>query len=219
MNTQIHQIDPDTHELVQALLPWFVAQTLDAREFDQVQRHLSVCPQCRAESEALAVLKGSGQIMHSQPDVDQALARLLPRLNQPASPLPRIRQLLQAGWDWLCSQQRQWRPAVLALQSVVIAGLIAYIAIPQKDSPQFHALSSPNAPSIGNIVVVFKPDAKISDIQNIMHRTDARIVDGPTVADAYLLSVDPKEQNHIIEQLRAESSMQLVESLDAKSAP
>ena len=45
----------------------------------------------------------------------------------------------------------------------------------------------------------------------------ARIVDGPTAADAYILAVAPEKLEAAMQQLRAEKSVLLVQSLEAKA--
>jgi len=73
--------------------------------------------------------------------------------------------------------------------------------------------SNPNAPATGSLVVVFDPITSEAELRRILRDAGARIVDGPTQANAYVLDVPPQRQDQAIKALRAERAAVLVEPL------
>src|SRR5262245_36110475 len=72
-----------SHDEVQALLPWFANGTLDEAEHAWVETHLGRCSQCRAEAEecrALGAAVRTGETMAPAPHPAE-LARLLARID------------------------------------------------------------------------------------------------------------------------------------------
>jgi hypothetical protein len=69
------------------------------------------------------------------------------------------------------------------------------------------------APGTGSLVVVFDPITTEAELRRILRDAGARIVDGPTQANAYVLDVPPQRQDQAIKALRAEHAAMLVESL------
>jgi hypothetical protein len=100
----------------------------------------------------------------------------------------------------------------------VIAGLAALLLRPAADPADYHVLGSGVAAG-GNLVVVFQPNTSERDLRRILQAQNARVVDGPTVTDAYLISVPAAGRAQALQALRAESAVKLVEPLDGGSAP
>ena len=55
-------------------------------------------------------------------------------------------------------------------------------------------------------------------MRRVLLASGARIVDGPTAADAYILAVAPDHAEQAVQTLRSEHSVLLIQSLDAKDA-
>jgi tRNA A22 N-methylase len=68
-------------------------------------------------------------------------------------------------------------------------------------------------------VVVFQPNTSERELRRILQARNARVVDGPTVTDAYLISVPDASRAQALQALRAESAVKLAEPLDGGSAP
>jgi hypothetical protein len=64
--------------------------------------------------------------------------------------------------------------------------------------------------------VVFAPQATAAQMRAVLLASDARIVDGPTAADAYTLAVDSARFDQAMQRLRADPSVLFVQALDAK---
>ncbi len=225
MNTktnQLHPHDEAAHSQVQDLLPWYVINTLQPEEQQLVQAHLQTCAACQDDLQWQQRLKAGEPgkpETGTAPDVDRALARLLPKLDEQVRAakvkradnfMARLRALLTADGK----APVRW---VMAAQTAVIVGLVVHMTLPRQDNSSYRVLGNGERSS-GNIVVVFKPETTVKDIQRIMSINDARIIDGPTVTNAYLLNVDDARLEQSIRELRSESGIELVESLGSGAA-
>ena len=65
------------------------------------------------------------------------------------------------------------------------------------------------------MIVVFRPDARESDMRRLLEHSDARLVDGPTAANAYVLRIPDAERTKALSQLRNDAAVVLAEPLDA----
>ena len=227
MSGRILRLGGDEHDIVQLLLPWVDGGHLDAAEAARVAVHLSSCARCQADvawqrrlraaaadAPALDVASAGSD---ATVDVDRGWAALRGRLDaaaaragaSPARPPrpPRHAAPWWAGWRW-----------VVALQSTVIVGLaaLAILMVPRDDA--YRALGSPGRAGDASIVVVFRPDASEQQIRQALRDSDVRLVDGPTVTGAYLLSAAPARHAAAIERLRAHGAVLRVESLAAGPA-
>jgi hypothetical protein len=231
MNTktnQLHPHDEAAHSQVQDLLPWYANNTLQADEQQLVRAHLQTCTACQddlqsqLELELKLKLKAGEPAASTVPNVDRALARLLPKLDVQvqAAKVNNTNNFMARLWTLFTADGKapaRWGMAVMAAQTAVIVGLVAFMALPRQDDSSYRVLGSGERSS-GNIVVVFKPETTVKDIQRIMSINDARIIDGPTVTNAYLLNVDDARLEQSIRELRSEAGIELVESLGSGAA-
>ena len=65
-----------------------------------------------------------------------------------------------------------------------------------------------------NVAVIFRPETPEKRLREILQASDARLVDGPTVADAYLLHVPAPDRNIALERLRRRAEVVLAEPVD-----
>ncbi|BBB61588.1 hypothetical protein UNDKW_3315 [Undibacterium sp. KW1] len=225
MNTktnQVHQSDESDHSQVQDLLPWYANNTLQADEQQLVRAHLQTCTACQNDLQWQQKLKAGEPAASTVPNVDRALARLLPKLDRQvqAAKVNNTNNFMARLWTLFTADGKapaRWGMAVMAAQTAVIVGLVAFMALPRQDDSSYRVLGSGERSS-GNIVVVFKPETTVKDIQRIMSINDARIIDGPTVTNAYLLNVDDSRLEQSIRELRSEAGIELVESLGSGAA-
>jgi hypothetical protein len=224
MSGQLFTMDTSTHKTVQELLPWFVTETLGSDELVMVQDHLRVCTQCQSDVDWQRTLQAVNPDTNpAGPDVERALARVLPRLDAPQMQKRKtLSDLLSNLSANLFSEffktfrggAKPWMGWMLAAQTVAIVCLTV-ILIPQiGDSAQYRLLGvARNDP--GNIVVVFKPETTEQDLRRILRASGARVVDGPTVTDAYLIKVDDARLTWVVNNLRSERAVALAESLES----
>jgi hypothetical protein len=226
MNTQ----DPSNvaeHQDMQALLPWYAAGSLADNEAERVQRHLRECPDCRAELAWQRRLLETAAPMPAGLDQERALARLMPRLDEAPPPLAQpvaqpspvvqpLSRLAAALMDWLRGHGG-WKGWAIAAQAAVIVVLAANM--PPAGAPlPYQALGSEPA-SVPDLLVVFRPDASVRQVQRLLQDSGARLVGGPTATGAWLLDVAPEQRPALLVALRADPAVELAEPLAAEGRP
>jgi hypothetical protein len=78
--------------------------------------------------------------------------------------------------------------------------------------------SNAAAPATGSLVVVFDPATTEAEVHRILRGVRARIVDGPTQANAYVLEVPSGQTDRAAQAIRLERAALLVEPLDHQGA-
>ena len=230
MSGQIVHLEPDPHAAVQQLLPWYLTGRLEAAERAQVEEHLASCAECRAELET----ERSWQLLQpgqgAQVDVEQGWANMRALLggDDPRSPnaddtrrriearIPRVRgrRAVLPGFFGQAGIGRAWAaPALLSVALVVALGFA--LRPPQA---VYHTLSA--APAEGATAVVrFRPDATELQIRASLNASGARLVDGPTVTDAYVVSLPRDRYTDGLAKLRRQPGVALVEALESAPSP
>jgi hypothetical protein len=197
------------HDEAQRLLPWYVSGALDAVEFAAVDSHLADCAECRADAawerrmmaevETLPMLAG---------ELSEQGARLPVMRSAPRRPVwapladlwHAVMRPIGLGW-------------ALAAQVAIVAA--AFAVVPFLSRPvTYRALSAPQPAAVGNIIVIFRPDAKEQDLRRILTLAGARLVDGPTPADAYVLRVSPAHRPAALARLQAQRDVVLAQPID-----
>jgi len=217
MTRRIIPLPRDHHRDLKALLPWYAAGRLEGAEQAEVRAHLDHCAECQADMREevvlaahLTALPASG----SSFDVEQgwaAISRQLEREAPKGSPLKAwIERILAprpgAETPWL-----RWAVAAQFCLMLVMGGAIWRIEQPAR----YHALGSAPASRAANIVVIFRPETPEKDLRAILKSNDARLVDGPTEADAYLLYVPSAGRPAALVKLRRQTQVVLAEPVDA----
>jgi len=202
----------DRHWDVQALLPWYAMGRLDAAEQADVAAHLDECAECRAE---LGFDRRLNQAIGDLPlDVEQSWAAMRRQIEK-AEPRPGIGARLRR---WLSRNgSRAWTPAfgwALAAQAglLLCAGVLLTQYAP---SDRYHTLGAAPADATGNLVVIFRPDVSERTIRTLLRANTARMVDGPTAADAYVLHVPAASRPAVLQSLRKTADVVLAEPIDA----
>jgi hypothetical protein len=204
---------PLTHETARELLPWLLAGTLDSAELAKLQTHLPTCPQCQAELEWERKLRAALPPPDGAFDADRAFAKLLPRLGPQEARVgvvDRWREAFAANSAWL-----RWT-ALAQLAAIGVLGVT--LARLDSSAGDYRALgAAPRAE--GDAVVVFKPDTTELEMRRILQASGARVVDGPTVTDAYVLALPAAQAPAALARLRAERAVTLAQPLGAAALP
>ena len=200
-------LDTDEHRAIQALLPWYLTRRLDSEDLARVEAHLAGCPGCREELELEQRLQAA-QPLSPEGDAERGLVRMRELIR---ATTPRERPVRAPALRWML-----WG---LGAQFAVIAVLAMLLVLPRTGDDAYRTLGTPAAAVAGNAVVMFKPDASEQQIRAALRSSGARLVDGPTASNAYLLSVPSVGHAAAIARLRAQPGVSLAESLDARSAP
>ncbi len=226
MSVNVVPLDSDGHHAVQALLPWYVMNQLALAEVMTIEAHLATCATCRAElalERRMAEVLGGldAQARGTESAVEQGLASLHARIKREGvTSTAQVsgagqRPALSRSWTW----PSPWTRWVLGAQFATIACLATVLVLPAVTTPAYRTLATPGHAAAGNVVVRFRPDATEREIRLALQAADARLVDGPTSTDAYLLSVPAENPGRALAMLRSRHSVLLAESLDAGLRP
>ena len=212
MSGRVLPFDPPAHKVADVLLPWFVNGTLEDDELAFVQQHLSECTRCQREVEWLRELRAAcaeGEAAGGAPTVFGKLRR---QLDEPRAPR-REESTMRGSWE----RAPRWSRWAMAVELAAIVGL-AVALLPGADAPAlYRTLGARNsvAQPMGALVVVFHPTTTEAELRRILRRAEARVVDGPTQANAYVLEVGAERRKQTLQALRAEPAVTLVEQLDS----
>lgn len=210
MKGRVIRFEGSAHAQADRLLPWWVNGTLADDERAQVERHLEECPACRREAAWLRALQE--EYPGDEPvavDAPRAMRRLRRRIAAGAAvlPVPPIPARRQRG---------RWLAWLAAVEAVLILGFGASLFHQQHAT--YHTLGAPAARA-SLLVVMFDPRISEAQLRQLLRAGDARIVDGPTTAGAYLLRVPGAHVDAARKALRGSPEVTMVESLEADGQP
>ncbi|HEX7984068.1 MAG TPA: zf-HC2 domain-containing protein [Duganella sp.] len=247
MNGRVFRMDIPAHQAVQELLPWYASSQLPADDAQRVEQHLHVCEQCRQDLQWERELRAETQAdagrdalaLPEGVDMERAWARMMPALGAQdpvdevhvqapaaapattgaATPPAAPPLSPQRWWRTGAANQPAWLRWAVAAQWVLIVGLVALLARPDPAPAAYHVLGNGVGGATGNLVVMFHPNTTERELRRILQAQGARVVDGPTVTDAYLLSVPEENRDSALQALRANPAVKLAEALDEGGAP
>ena len=213
---RIIRLHDESHWELQSLLPWYVTRRLDPAEHARVEAHLAACEECQEE---LRFERALAEHVKDLPlDTEVGWRRMERRLKAepqqrhglPLAGLP-LAGRARAGAMW-----GGWAVAACAVVAVGVAVMPRQAAGP---TAAYHALGAAHSVSPGNMVVIFRPDTPEKAIRAALTEVGARIVDGPTAADAYVLQVPAAKRTGALAQLRSRPNIVLAEPVDPGVAP
>ncbi len=226
MTGHIIPLHGDPHRRIQSLLPWYVAGALEPAEQAEVRAHLDHCAECQAEligeqrlaAEMAELPQGAGGL-----DVDHGwdlISRQMAMEPQPSAPSTARRRRFarpqfgrQLGMARFRSASGPWLGWAVAAQFCLIVLLGAQVW--RMASPaQYHALGAAPVNAAANVIVIFRPETQEKTLREILKSNDARLVDGPTVSDAYLLHVPAGGRDAVLARLRRQAEVVLAEPVD-----
>ena len=215
MTGRVLRFDAAAHKFVDVLLPWFVNGTLEGEELALVQRHLGECPRCQQEVEWLRELHAACIAGEAMPGASAAFRKLRGQLEESREGRDSIAASRRSR-----SRTRLWSRWAIAAQLVVIAVLGTLLLWSTDGSAPYRTLAARDAaaPATGSLVVVFDPATTEAEVHRILRGAGARIVDGPTQANAYVLEVPPEQTDRAAQAIKAERAALLVEPLGPQGA-
>jgi hypothetical protein len=221
MTGRIIQLPADRHREIQSLLPWYVAGALDEAEQAEVRAHLAGCAECQAElsvehrlSEALDALPADAGAL----DVEHGWKAMRQMMDKE----PRKKGSFLAAWTtWLGggrgkerSPEAPWLHWALAAQFCLV--LLLGVGLWRTAQPaRYHVLGAAPVSAAANVVVIFRPETPEKVMRTILRANEARLVDGPTEADAYLIHVPEAGRAAALAHLRRQAQVVLAEPVDA----
>ncbi len=211
MTGRIIPLHGDLHEDVNALLPWYVTGRIEDEDRERVEAHLAGCAQCQADLAAERRLQALvAEMPEAVGDVDAAWDRF--ELQPPMARETDAPKTLRQQWR----QSPGWMRWAVAAQLALLAFAGAWMVRPApKAEPAYHVLGAAPESSAANVVVVFRPDIHESDLRQVLRDNHARLVDGPTASDAYMLHVASAERATALTRLRGNHAVVLAEPVDA----
>jgi hypothetical protein len=200
----IIRLNGDPHAQTQHLLPWYVTGALTGKELALVETHLGDCAECREDAE---IEKTLARHVRTLPcDIERGWRTLRARIDDGPAGKPRKATLLgrriSVGW-------------AVAAQAASLAILAPLLVLSLTRPPLlYRTLGSAPVTGRGNLIVVVKPRSSEASLRALLLETQARIVDGPTGADAYVLHVPPDRRAAALARLRSDDSISLAEPIE-----
>jgi anti-sigma factor RsiW len=202
----------DPHRNIEGLLPWYANGQLGEGERAEVEAHLSGCSECR--SELATERRLAAEVAGLALDAEAGWERLRERVD--AS--PRGAAFERPGrWYHAFGGPRN-----LGLFAVAQAALLALAILslpPRLSEAPYHTLGAAAPAPSGNVIVLFRPDAREQDLRAALGAANARLVGGPTPAGAYVLHVAPAQRTAALASLRARREIVLAQPVDPGPRP
>jgi hypothetical protein len=197
------------HDEIRALLPWYVTGRLEAGDHARVAAHLKTCRACQEDVEFERRLEV--EVAAAPMDVEQGWMAMRRRLAQ----TPARRRLSdRLGGLWQTPTWLGWALASQALLIVAAGALTLRDKSPAPPAAVYRALGAPTRPTAGNALLMFRPDTPERVLRRILQVADARLIDGPTAAGAYVVKVPSAERSRVLARLRARPEVTLAQPLD-----
>jgi len=228
---EIIRLHGDPHKQAQTLLPWYVNGSLDPAEHAEVDAHVRDCPECQADLKLERAL--GAEIANLPIDMDMGWANLRARVLKQETVLEQEEAVQQgaasqpsrrasAAWRQSRAFLRRpvavgWAFAAQAASLILVVGVGAAFTLQTR--PVYHTLGAAPSAAVGNIVVVFKPTTPEQALRGALNQSGARLVDGPTVSDAYILHVKASDRATALTRLRADADVVLAEPIDGDARP
>ena len=201
--------DRDEHRELRELLPWYVTGQLEAADTARIEAHLDLCAECQGEVRFEKRLEA--EVARLPLEIEAGWARMRRRVEtERIGGVPR--------WLRLPGPRLGWGLAAV----LMLGGLGVVLAPSLRPGPTadgYHALGAPPAAEPGNVVVIFRPDTTEAAMREALRASGARLVDGPTPADAYVLRVPVAQRDAALTSLRARREIVLAQPVDNGAAP
>lgn len=199
----------DPHLETQRLLPWYVVGKLDDDERKKIDAHLAACDECRTELQLERRL--ASEVANLSLNTEIGWTDLSRRLSSRPAKRHAARDMAMSVVQSLGRPRRfGW---FLAGQTAVVL-LVAALLVPFNESAPYRTLGSAPAETAGNVIVIFQPDATVSDLRQVLEDSGARLVDGPTTAGAYVIHVPDDKRSLVVDSLRTNKDVVLAEPID-----
>lgn len=204
------------HSAADVLLPFYVNGTLRGEELAFVREHVEGCEQCRREVDWLHTVYAacaSSPLFKETTDGVSAS----PALVVPHNSVDRRRLGIRTGWR----AAQPWTRWLIAAQLAAIVVLATLLASPDsRQAASYRTLGSANPVSETRDTVVVRFDAAITaaELRRIVLGVDARIVDGPSATDVFVLALPAEQIDQALAALRAEPAVRVAERLGPRLA-
>src|SRR3569623_1499316 len=216
---QIISLPEDVHLETRLLLPWYATGKIDGADKVIVETHLAECEACRAELESDRALRRKVEEVATEPAQSwDALAARLSAATPSAQALPPVAARRRSRRVWATVAGAAAKPSTLrwavAAQLVLVVALGSMLAAKPEPRGEYRALGDAPAGRSANVLAMFKPETRLSDLQKLLETSGARLVDGPTSAAAYLLEVAGGADGPALGALRRDPHVTMAETIE-----
>jgi anti-sigma factor RsiW len=214
MSGQILRFDDSAHSAADAMLPWFVNGTLTGHELAMVEQHLQDCVRCQREIELLRQLQAVCAIDEPVVDPTPAYRELSERMAQ-GSRLGSVKEGLR-GLSGHWQRAPSWARWAIAAQFAGIVAMALWLDAPLGETGAVYrtlGASGVHASATGTVAVMFAPDLTEAALRRIVQSVGARVVDGPSASNAYVLEIPVGSRDATLTALRAERGVVLAQPL------
>lgn len=207
--------DAMTHDAAAGLLPWLVNDSMPDDERQRVLAHAQMCVACRKELAELETLREAVTADATEIDPPPAdMRQINRRIDEYMEKRRRIPQAFESLGAFFSDP---WKAAV-ALQAIVIVGLL--VALPRQEgtTPRYATLTDDVSLPPGDYLrLVVSTAADSGDLDALLDRFGLSIVDGPSqrgVATVeFLRSVDRERQQEVVRALSEHPMLRFVQPL------
>jgi hypothetical protein len=102
----------------------------------------------------------------------------------------------------------------VAAQFLLILGL-GVVVLQTSRPARYQTLGAAPVAAAGNAVVIFRPDTRERELRQALQASHARVVDGPTSTDAFVIHIAPAERAAALAKLRLRGDIELAEPVDS----
>lgn len=214
---QVIPLYDDRHREAELLLPWYATGRIEADDRATVERHLDECEACRAELAAERRLADAvaGTAAPGATGWESLAARIAAEAPRPVAPRPWARGRGPGPTRTIFTPTRlRW------LAAAQFAGLMLLGAgmIRTEREGAYRVLGAETPARAGNVLVMFRPETREADLRHALVAAGARLVDGPTSANAYVLEAPGGATGASMAALRRDPNVTLAEPIEQAPA-
>jgi anti-sigma factor RsiW len=187
--------DQVRHEQLEAMLPWYVNDSLEPGERAAFRAHLQDCPSCQHEVGVQVMIR----------DRMRRERRVLP------APMASLDGMMKRIEAYETSRSRRWQlwlakrikgraleRALIAQAAAILllAFVVAWLAIRPEPPAEYRTLgASPQwqLPGRAYIQLVPRESATVAEVRMLLQNAGGRIVHGPSASGAYIVEFDIAE--------------------------
>jgi anti-sigma factor RsiW len=196
---------PDTHAEAWALLPFLANGRISAEDREWVELHVHSCHACREEFAAQQSLEQ--HLRTAQPPFagseQRAFAKLWTRIEASETALPPQPERRVNSGGSAPRRTVRWLAAAVVVQAIGLALLGVTALNTGNTSPgEFRTVTSNQTHTMGPAIrVVFRPDASMADVSDLLSRHELELIGGPQGSGIFTASSKDSSSDRSMESL------------------
>lgn len=179
------------HERLEAMLPWYVNDTLDERGRAEVEAHLQQCDTCREEAllhQRIAEHVRLGRQVHPAPLA--SLGRLMDRIE--AHEASHARRWQRKLGKWVMGKGLERAVIAQAVTIVLLVLTVAWLVTRPEPAAEYRTLGAPaetRAPAGSQLRLQLQDTVTAAQVERLLHEVGGRIVYGPSPRGVYIIAL------------------------------